>query len=112
MWRELLGVDQVGRNDDFFELGGQSLVAMRLFAWIRKQYQVDMPLATLFEAPTIAQCAKVIAAQLGIVDAPLDAAIEPADGSGETPAHGAPRPTSCRSPPGRRSCRSPSRRAR
>lgn len=67
-WRELLGVERVGRNDDFFELGGQSMIAMRLFAWIRRHYQVDMPLATLFEAPTIAQCARVIAAQLGVED--------------------------------------------
>ncbi|MEO5899201.1 MAG: SDR family NAD(P)-dependent oxidoreductase, partial [Ilumatobacteraceae bacterium] len=70
VWRELLGVDRVGRDDDFFELGGQSLVAVRLFAWIRRQFAVDMPLSTLFEAPTIAQCARVIAAQLGIRETP------------------------------------------
>ncbi len=69
VWRDLLGVEQIGRHDDFFELGGQSLVAMRLFAWIRKEYRINMPLATLFEAPTIAQSAAVIAAQLGVVEA-------------------------------------------
>ena len=65
MWQELLGVDTIGRHDDFFELGGQSLIAVRLFSRIRKAFQVDLPLATLFEAPTIAQCAAVIASRLG-----------------------------------------------
>ena len=70
MWRELLGVEQVGIDDDFFELGGQSLIAVRLFGRIRKKWGVDLPLSTLFEAPSIAQCAAVIADHLGIVDAP------------------------------------------
>jgi acyl transferase domain-containing protein len=72
LWRELLGVRRVGRDDDFFELGGQSLIAVRLFARLRKKYDVDLPLSTLFEAPTVAQCAAVIAARLGIDDQPVD----------------------------------------
>ena len=68
MWRELLGVEDVGRNDDFFELGGQSLIAVRLFTRMRKTYWVNLPLATLFEAPTIAQSAAIVAGRLGIVD--------------------------------------------
>jgi acyl transferase domain-containing protein/thioesterase domain-containing protein/aryl carrier-like protein len=66
MWQDLLGVQRVGRDDDFFELGGQSLIAVRLFTRMRKRYSVDLPLATLFEAPTIAQCAAIVAAKLGI----------------------------------------------
>ena len=79
-WKQLLGVKEIGIHDDFFELGGQSLVAVRLFNRIRKQYKVDLPLSTLFEAPTIAQCAQVIAEEAGIdlsapdVDAPAGAA--------------------------------------
>ena len=57
MWRELLGVERVGRDDDFFELGGQSLIAVRLFTRMKKRYSIDLPLSTLFEAPTIAECA-------------------------------------------------------
>ena len=68
IWRDLLGVVTVGRNDDFFELGGQSLIAVRLFTRIRKRYSVDLPLATLFEAPTIAECAAVVAFTLGVDD--------------------------------------------
>ncbi|MEO8693215.1 MAG: SDR family NAD(P)-dependent oxidoreductase [Acidimicrobiales bacterium] len=73
IWRDLLGVERVGRDDDFFELGGQSLIAVRLFTRMKKKYAIDLPLATLFEAPTIAQCAAIVAAKMGIVDAPIDA---------------------------------------
>jgi acyl transferase domain-containing protein/thioesterase domain-containing protein len=69
MWRELLGVERVGRDDDFFELGGQSLIAVRLFTRMKKRYSIDLPLSTLFEAPTIAQCAVIVATKLGVVDA-------------------------------------------
>ncbi|MGZ4804909.1 MAG: type I polyketide synthase [Ilumatobacteraceae bacterium] len=67
-WRELLGVERVGRHDDFFELGGQSLIAVRLFSRIKKKYSIDLPLVTLFEAPTIARCAAIVAAKLGVAD--------------------------------------------
>jgi thioesterase domain-containing protein/NAD(P)-dependent dehydrogenase (short-subunit alcohol dehydrogenase family)/acyl carrier protein len=66
MWRELLGVSEVGVHDDFFELGGTSLVALRLFNKIRKTYGVSLPLSTLFEAPNIEGCAKIVAEELGI----------------------------------------------
>jgi acyl transferase domain-containing protein/thioesterase domain-containing protein/NAD(P)-dependent dehydrogenase (short-subunit alcohol dehydrogenase family)/acyl carrier protein len=60
-WEELLGVDQIGVNDSFFDLGGHSLIAVRLFAMIKKAYKVDFPISVLFEAPTIAKCAALIA---------------------------------------------------
>ena len=61
VWRELLGVEEIGTEDDFFALGGHSLAAVRLFARIRKQYAVDLPLATLFQAPTLGALAAVVA---------------------------------------------------
>ena len=62
-WQDLLGVDRVGAEDSFFDLGGHSLIAVRLFAQIRKAYQVDLPISVLFEAPTIRKCAGLIAAE-------------------------------------------------
>jgi acyl transferase domain-containing protein/thioesterase domain-containing protein/acyl carrier protein len=59
-WQELLGVEKVGPEDDFFDLGGHSLIGVRLFAKIKKTYQVDLDLAALFEARTLRQLADVI----------------------------------------------------
>jgi amino acid adenylation domain-containing protein len=60
IWAEVLGVQQVGLDDDFFDLGGHSLVGVRLFAKIKKTYQVDLELAVLFEARTVRRLADVI----------------------------------------------------
>ena len=59
-WQELLGLDHVSIHDDFFALGGHSLVAVRLFAKIKNHFSVDLGLATLFEAHTIEALANVI----------------------------------------------------
>lgn len=59
-WSDLLGVERPGVDENFFDLGGHSLVAVRLFGMIRKTYGVDLPISVLFEAPTIAQCAQII----------------------------------------------------
>jgi thioesterase domain-containing protein/acyl carrier protein len=59
-WQELLGVEKVGLDDDFFDLGGHSLIGVRLFAKIKKAYQVDLDLAVLFEARNVRQLAGVI----------------------------------------------------
>ncbi len=66
MWGTLLGAASVGRRDDFFELGGHSLVAVRLFARVKKAFEVDLPLATLFEAPTVEALAQVLRSRLGL----------------------------------------------
>ncbi|MDB5875431.1 MAG: polyketide synthase-like protein [Ramlibacter sp.] len=78
-WRELLGVEEIGRDDDFFALGGHSLAAVRLFAKIRKNFAVDLPLATLFQASTLGGLAAVVAHSAGletppVADAPKKAA--------------------------------------
>ncbi len=64
-WEELLGVDQVGVADSFFDLGGHSLIAVRLFAMIKKAYRTEFPISVLFEAPTIQKCAALIAERTG-----------------------------------------------
>ncbi|MGL5009900.1 MAG: polyketide synthase dehydratase domain-containing protein, partial [Paracoccaceae bacterium] len=80
-WQELLGVGQVGVEDSFFDLGGHSLIAVRLFAMVKKAYRVDFPISVLFEAPTIARCAALITDRAGI--SPQDGASLP---RAETPA--------------------------
>jgi non-ribosomal peptide synthetase component F/thioesterase domain-containing protein/acyl carrier protein len=55
LWQEVMSLDHVGVHDNFFDLGGHSLLAVRLFALIEKRFGKRLPLATLFQAPTIAQ---------------------------------------------------------
>ena len=54
IWQDVLSVDSLGINDNFFELGGHSLLALRMFAKLEEQFRVTLPLATLFQAPTVA----------------------------------------------------------
>jgi amino acid adenylation domain-containing protein len=61
LWAELLGVGRVGVLDNFFALGGDSLLAVRLFARIEKQYHRVLPLAVLFQQGTIAGLAELLA---------------------------------------------------
>lgn len=63
IWEKLLGVHPIGIHDNFFELGGHSLLAVRLFAQIEKLFGKNLPLATLFEAPTIEQIAALLRQQ-------------------------------------------------
>jgi thioesterase domain-containing protein len=55
-------------QDSFFDLGGHSLIAVRLFAKIKKTLQVEFPISVLFEAPTIESCAALIRKALGDTD--------------------------------------------
>jgi len=59
-WRELLGVDAVASTIDFFDLGGHSLIAVRLVSKIKKAYKLDFGLSVLFEARTIRKLADLI----------------------------------------------------
>ena len=54
IWQELLGVERVGINDNFFEIGGHSLLAMRVVSAIRKELNVELTIRDLFVYPNIA----------------------------------------------------------
>jgi acyl-coenzyme A synthetase/AMP-(fatty) acid ligase/acyl carrier protein len=60
IWTELLNVEDVGIEDDFFDLGGQSMTAVGLVARLRDAFDLNIELATLFERPTIAGLAEAI----------------------------------------------------
>ncbi len=100
MWQELLGIDQVGVRDNFFDLGGHSLIAVRLFAQVKRTFSVDFPISVLVEAPTVEACAELISEALPSDEGELTSessivsakpryrylvALHPGDGSDRTP---------------------------
>ncbi len=60
IWEKVLGVRPISVTDNFFDLGGHSLLAVRLFAQIKERFNRDLPLATLFQAPTVEQLAGIL----------------------------------------------------
>ncbi|MEU3554844.1 non-ribosomal peptide synthetase [Streptomyces fragilis] len=64
IWSVALGVDGVGVHDDFFALGGHSLLGSEVMDRVRQEYQVDVPLGLLFESPTVAAVAGYVDEQL------------------------------------------------
>ena len=60
IWRALLGIHSIGTNDDFFDLGGESLLAAELLAQIEREFSVRLSLSSVFQAPTIDALARAI----------------------------------------------------
>jgi amino acid adenylation domain-containing protein len=67
IWAEVLEIDQVGINDNFFEIGGHSLKAAFIMMKIESEFGKRLPLVTLFKSPTIAGLSQVIPKQVDLI---------------------------------------------
>ena len=85
IWRHVLKLEQVGVNDNFFDLGGHSLLALRLFTEIEKAFGQNLPLATLFQAPTIKELAALLDLSSEAPSMPTDCALIPLQPKGVKP---------------------------
>jgi len=65
IWSHLLGLPSVDVFDNFFDLGGHSILATRLIFQLRQEFRIDLPLNTLFDNPTVATMAQAITVQIG-----------------------------------------------
>ena len=65
VWAEVLGVERVGVNDNFFDLGGHSLLATQVVARLRREFNITLPLRSLFESPDVAGLALAVAQAAG-----------------------------------------------
>jgi amino acid adenylation domain-containing protein len=65
LWQDVLRRDRVGIHDNFFEIGGHSLLAVQLTSRVRSAFAIEMPLSVLFATPTVARMAKHIAVANG-----------------------------------------------
>ncbi|NER52861.1 MAG: amino acid adenylation domain-containing protein, partial [Symploca sp. SIO1A3] len=69
IWKEVLGIQKVGIHDNFFDLGGHSLMATQVVSRVRQAFGIDVPLTTLFENSTIAELSEnLVEQQLEQVD--------------------------------------------
>ena len=82
LWAETFGLERVGIHDNFFDLGGHSLLVTHLISKIRAAFDVELPLGTLFEVSTIAGLAE----RLDQAQAAARPALRPGPASGGDPA--------------------------
>ncbi|HVZ89067.1 MAG TPA: amino acid adenylation domain-containing protein [Polyangia bacterium] len=85
IWSQILGRDQIGVDQDFFTLGGTSVLAVEICVRIEKETGVEIPLATFFESPTIEKLAPYVsrARAVSSPDAPIVVDLRRHSGSGE-----------------------------
>jgi amino acid adenylation domain-containing protein/FkbM family methyltransferase len=83
LWGDVLEVKNVGVKDDFFSLGGHSLMAVRLMARIREQYCQALPLSALFQYPTVERIASILRGQ--VAPSPYSPVVEIRGGNSRTP---------------------------
>jgi amino acid adenylation domain-containing protein len=69
IWCDVLGIDRLGIEENFFDIGGHSILATRAMARLRQECRIDLPLRVLFECPTIAELGARVLAELRANDA-------------------------------------------
>lgn len=65
LWSRALGIDEIGLDDDFFDLGGNSLTAIELMSQIRATFDVELTVGFLFEAPTLGELTDTVEQRVG-----------------------------------------------
>ncbi len=60
VWQEILHIEKIGRNDSFFELGGNSIDALRIMSRVRSHLENDLALTSIFDHPTVAKLSVII----------------------------------------------------
>ena len=60
VWQELLGIENLGIHDNFFDLGGNSLIGLKVIGRLKKELGITLSVVTLFEGPTVSALAKTI----------------------------------------------------
>jgi phthiocerol/phenolphthiocerol synthesis type-I polyketide synthase E len=62
VWSSLLGLDEIGIDDNFFDLGGSSLIGLRVVSRLKRELDIEIPMVKLFEGPTVRSFARLLAA--------------------------------------------------
>ncbi|MEG4010797.1 MULTISPECIES: amino acid adenylation domain-containing protein [unclassified Microcoleus] len=85
IWEQVLGINSVGIRDNFFEIGGHSLLAARLLAEIEKVFDKKLPLSAIFQSPTVEQLADILREPEWSSPSPSMVMIQPGTGSYKPP---------------------------
>jgi acyl carrier protein len=85
IWQEVLGTKLIGVNDNFFEIGGHSLLAVQLLARIERAFGQHISVANLYQAPTVAQLLQMLQGDRSLTLPPAVLQIQPSPPSGKRP---------------------------
>jgi amino acid adenylation domain-containing protein/FkbH-like protein len=85
IWREVLHMNEIGVRDNFFDLGGNSLLAVQIISRIRESFDVELPISALFDAPTMSLLAQQIGARPRRSGCQICLPLEPVSRKGRLP---------------------------
>ncbi|PLZ99466.1 hypothetical protein CI592_19450, partial [Fischerella thermalis CCMEE 5328] len=60
IWQQILGIERIGIYDNFFELGGDSLIGIQVISQVNKSFDLNVPIAKLYECPSVSSMAKIL----------------------------------------------------